>query len=270
MPTVQELYAEIWGKPDPDFEAAVTGSLHPRGADGLYDLFAWLSPAPDDLVLDVGGRDATHAVDLARRFGCRVLSLDPVPLHAELARARVAEAGLAERVAVETAGIEALPVGDGEAAHVWCHDVLNMVDLPRGLAECVRALRPGGGMLVYQTFGTALLEPNEARRLYAANAIRPENQDPARFEAIARDVGVAVAEQDVIASEWREHWAEAGDRRLLDDLLAVARMMRTEAALVERFGRARFEAELGGTLWGVYQMLGKLCPTAYLLRKQGS
>ena len=34
-----------------------------------------------------------------------------------------------------------------------------------------------------------------------------------------------------------------------------------------RLEPALFEAMLAGSLWGVYQLLGKLCPTLHLLRK---
>ena len=35
--------------------------------------------------------------------------------------------------------------------------------------------------------------------------------------------------------------------------------------LAERYGRAAVEAERGGLVWGIYQVLGKTCPTIYVL-----
>ena len=133
--------------------------------------------------------------------------------------------------------LEAIPTATGSIDHIWCRDVLNLVMLPAALSECARVLRPGGGMLVYQTFATAELAPFEADRLYQSMAIRPPNMDPAFFEGIARRCGFVIEACDPIRSEWREHWAEAGDHSLLDDLLAVARLGRREDEFVARFGR---------------------------------
>ena len=34
--------------------------------------------------------------------------------------------------------------------------------------------------------------------------------------------------------------------------------------LAAEFGAAAVDAALGGLLWGIYQLLGKLCPTVYV------
>jgi hypothetical protein len=36
---------------------------------------------------------------------------------------------------------------------------------------------------------------------------------------------------------------------------------------VEQAGAANHQIELANDLWGVYQMLGKLCPTLYVLER---
>jgi ubiquinone/menaquinone biosynthesis C-methylase UbiE len=270
MVTVEQLYGEFWaGEDDAAVQAELGRSLNPRNADVLYDLFARFAPGPDQTILDVGARDATYAVELVRRFGCRAIAVDPIPHHAELGRATVAAAGMSDRIGIERAAIEALPLADGTIDHVWCRDVLNHVDLPPGLAECRRVLKPGGGMLVYQTFATDLLEPREADRLFRSLAIVPANMDDAYFEATARTAGFAIEAKDVIDSEWRERLAEEGSHDAIDDLLRVARLRRNRAALVARFGEARYESALGDNVWGTYQFLGKLRPTVYLLRRAG-
>jgi hypothetical protein len=87
------------------------------------------------------------------------------------------------------------------------------------------------------------------------------------FQASAQAAGLSITSRDVISSEWRERWAEEGSTALLEDLLSVARMRRSEAAFVAQYGRERYEAIYAGRLWGIYQMLGKLQPTVYLLAK---
>lgn len=267
--TVEELYGDFWGRVDPEFQEAFGTSLKPRGADMLYDVFAGFGVGTDDTVLDAGCRDAIYAVELVRRFGCRAVAIDPVPLHIERAHRRVAEAGLADRITVHQARMEDMPIESGSIAAIWCRDVLNHVNLPASLAECHRVLVPGGRMLVYQTFATDKMELREAARLYTALAMVPENMSPTTFEGTARQVGFVIEQRDPIDSEWRERWIEDGDHQMLEDLLQVARMRRREEDLVQRFGRERYEAELAGAVWGIYQMLGKLCPTVYVLRKPG-
>jgi SAM-dependent methyltransferase len=260
------LYNEIWSSTS-ELEARCKESLNPRGSDLLYELFARFSPTAQSEVIDIGCRDASYAIELANRFGCRVLGIDPAPIHIQRARNKIAEAGLVDRVCAELAGIEALPATDGSLDMIWCRDVLNHVDLQRGLAECVRVLKPSGHMLVYQTFATPALEEREAARIYAAMAIVPQNMGEDFFQATAQAAGLSITTRDVVSSEWRERWAEEGSIALLEDLLWVARMRRSETPLVAQYGRERYEATYAGCLWGIYQLLGKLQPTIYLLMK---
>jgi SAM-dependent methyltransferase len=266
--SVQELYGEFWAdRAFDEFAAVVNESLGPRGPETLYDHFSQLDVRAGELVLDAGGRDGRYSVEIAKRFGCRVLMIDPVPGHLEQAADRIRSERLDGRISTDYAEIEQIPSPAGSIDHIWCRDVLNHVHLPQGMSECFRVLRPGGGMLVYQTFATELLEPQEARRLYNALAIIGENMNAANFEGHARRAGFVIQSIDRIDSEWRELWAESGDRQLIDELLWIARIRRSRDSLVHRYGHAKVEAQLAGASWGVYQMLGKLCPTVYLLRK---
>ncbi|HEX6700411.1 MAG TPA: hypothetical protein VF101_06725, partial [Gaiellaceae bacterium] len=69
-------------------------------------------------------------------------------------------------------------------------------------------------------------------------------------------------------SEWRERMIEDGEWDASADALAVARLRRREAELVERHGSASVAAAVGGRLWGLYQLLGKLCPTIYVWERR--
>jgi ubiquinone/menaquinone biosynthesis C-methylase UbiE len=266
VPTVEELYGELWAE-DEAFEAELDRSLDPRSVESLYDAFGALGAGPGDDVLDVGCRYGAHSVEIARRLGCRVIAADPIPRHLEQVRKRIAEEGLEDRVTVVEAAIESLPLEDRSVSHVWCRDMLNHVRLVEALSECLRVLRPGGRMLVYQTFATDLCEPNEASRLWSALAIVPENMARSHFEQTAHEAGFEITAVDEIDSEWREFWLETGDRRTVDGLLRAARLRRREIDFVARYGRDRYEAALADCVWGVYQLLGKLCPTVYVLEK---
>ena len=264
----EELYGELWAANESAVEAELKRSLNPENLDSLYDEFARLGVRAEHVVLDAGARDAAHSVRLARRFGCRVVAVDPIALHIERAQKRIADEGLSDHIDVSQAALESLPFDDESFDHIWCRDVLNHVELDRGLRECKRVLRPGGSMLIYQTFATEALEPKEAKRFFAAAATRGENMSPSFFVARARSAGLEIVRGKQLHGEWRERMLEDGSWDAVSDLLALSRLKRREPELVEQFGRTAVEAERGGLLWGIYQVLGKTCPTIYVLERR--
>jgi SAM-dependent methyltransferase len=263
MNSVQELYGELWAG-EKALDAELGKSLDPRGTDSLFTMFAALEPRPGELVVDVGSRDATHTIRLVREHGLRAVALDPVPLHVELAKNAVAGAGLEHEIEVVKAGIEAMPLADGVVDWIWCRDVIVHVDLSAGFAECARVMRPGGRMLVYVTLATELLEPREANALFNAVAVLPQSVDRTAVEAAAESAGLRLVSTTELGGEWRERMVEDGTWDAGDDLLRLSRLRRREAEVVESHGASRVSAYVGGKLWGIYQLLGKLCPTVYL------
>jgi hypothetical protein len=122
-------------------------------------------------------------------------------------------------------------------------------------------------VLVYQTFAEPACEPDEVRRLCAATASVAENMSSSFFETAAREAGFEIVGRERLRGEWRERMLEDGTWDVAADLLALSRLTRREHDLVERHGSARVEAVRAGLTWGVYQLLGKLCPTIYVLRR---
>jgi SAM-dependent methyltransferase len=265
--TVQELYGELWAR-ESGLEQQLAGSLEPRGTDSLNEVFASLGPRPGEVVLDAGGRDAVYAIELVRRHGLRAVTVDPVPHHAELARQAVAAAGLEEEIEVLEGAIEALPLADASVDWIWCRDVLVHVELEPGLAECARVLRPGGKMLVYATLATELLEPRERALLERGSAIASGSFDPENLEAVAERNGLRVHSVDRLRGEWRERMIEEGSWDPREELLLLSRLRRRYDELVEEHGQIEVEVSMVSALWGVYQLLGKLCPTVYVLERQ--
>jgi SAM-dependent methyltransferase len=266
MASVEQLY-QLWAD-ESALAAELDRSLDPRGVDWLFDVFAGLGPEPGQVVLDAGARDARHAIRLVRSHGLRAIALDPVALHAERARDAVAEAGLEDLVVVVEARLEEIPLDDRSVDFVWCRDVLVHVDQSRGLAECARVLRPGGRMLAYVTLATERLEPREAESLIRATALVPESLEAANLERAAERAGLTLVSVERIGGEWRERMIEDGSWDPGDDLLRLSRLRRREAEIVERHGDHAVEALTGGLLWGVYQLLGKLCPTVYVWERR--
>lgn len=150
---------------------------------------------------------------------------------------------------------------------VFSRDMLiHIADIDRALAECARVLRPGGAMVVHQTFAGPRLEPLEAAELYGGLAAVADRMEPSGFEEAALTAGFTVESCDVVGSEWREAWEEDGSRRSSQQLLQVARLIRAEDDLREEMGEVHYRIELANALWGVYQMIGKLEPRVYVLR----
>jgi SAM-dependent methyltransferase len=260
MTSVEELY-ELWSR-DSELRETLKQSLEPRGTEWLFELFASLEPRAGDVLVDVGCRDAKHTIRLVREHELRGYALDPLPLHVERAKAEVEQAGV--DVTVLEGTIEALPFDDDSVDWIWCRDVLVHTDVHRGLAECARVLRPRGRMVTYVTLATDQLEPREKRLLVNATALVPESLDPAQIEAAAGAAGLEELAVHRLAGEWRERMIEDDSWNAAESLLALSRLERREAALAAEYGATAVDAVRGGQLWGIYQMIGKLCPTVYV------
>ena len=264
--SVQQLYGELWAE-ESALDTELQKSFEPRGTEWLFDAFAELGPQRGQLVVDVGARDAGHTIRLVRDHGLRAIALDPVRHHVEVAKGAVTEAGLEQDVEVIEAGIEAMPIADGAADWIWCRDVLVHVDLARGFAECARILRPGGRMLAYITCATELLEQREGDALFEAVAVIPESTQRAAIERHAAAAGLTLTSYTPLGGEWRERMIEDGSWDPGSDLLRLSRLHRREPELVERHGETRVAAYAASRLWGVYQLLGKLCPSIFSWRR---
>jgi SAM-dependent methyltransferase len=251
--SVDELYGEIWVDETPAPSAPPA-----RGTDWLFEAFAQLRPQPGQLVVDVGARDARHAIRLVQEHGLRAVALDPVAHHVEVARTAVAEAGV--DIDVVQAGIEQMPIDDGAADWIWCRDVLVHVDLERGFKECARILKRDGQMLAYVTCSTDALEPHEAAWLFDAVAVVPESTQPAAIERHAEDAGLTLVSKTELGGEWRERMLEDGTWSANEALSQLSRLRRSGADLDD----PRVAAYAADKVWGIYQLLGKTCPTVYV------
>lgn len=267
MTTVADVYGGH-GMSEEACAALLDRSLRPRAPGMLYDLAGALGLAAGQRLLDLGCRDGAHTAALVERFRCAALGVDPVPQHIAQAQAVIAARGLAPRLAAVEGRAEAIPAAAGSFDAIWCRDVLTHVtDLDAAFRECARVLRPGGWMLVYQTFATPELHPAEAAFLCAALAAPPASLVEANVESAWTAHGFRCERRERIGSEWREAWEEDGSHATSGQLLRCARMRRNRGPLIAVLGQARYDAELAFCLWGVYQMLGKLCPTVTVLRR---
>lgn len=125
----------------------------PEGANlglGCGNPVALASLAPGETVLDLGSGAGFDCFLAAERVGPdgRVIGVDMTSGMVERARANALKGGFAN-VEFRLGEIEALPVADGVADIVISNCVLNLsANRPRVLSEAMRALRPGGRVII--------------------------------------------------------------------------------------------------------------------------
>lgn len=272
MRTVDEVYGSAFADEEA-FQAALSESLGPRGFDLIFELVAELGLPPGSAVLDVGAREAYHCIELSRRFGFTVRGIEPVRRHLDnAARAldalAAAEPEVAARIRIDEGVAQRLGEPDGSIDLIWCRDVLEHVeDLETVFCEFRRVLRPSGTAVIYQMTATDWLTPAEAARLWPPAGIYAASVDPRHFEAAITAAGLLIRQRIQLHGEWRERAEEDGAGLSARQLLWASRLLRNRPAYENRFGTNAYEAMLTDSLWGIYQMIGKLNPRIYVLSR---
>jgi SAM-dependent methyltransferase len=215
---ITELYAgQGWPA---DGDRLLQRSLAPRSPDMLLEAPGWLGLGAGQLVVDAGCRDATYAIALAQRYGCRVLGVDLVLAGLPKGGAYDAAAGATGRVALVQGDIQALPVAGGTSDLVWCRDTLSCLpDCALALRECARVLRLGGGMVLYAVFATDRLEPGDRALLVEGLGNSGASMHQPTVEAAIAAAGFVIVRRERIGSEWSEHRLEHDPGYLTQDLL---------------------------------------------------
>jgi ubiquinone/menaquinone biosynthesis C-methylase UbiE len=221
---------------------------------------------PGSLILDAGCRDAADLVRLVQTHKGRGIGVDPVAIHVERARAAVTDAGLADRIEIVQGVIEELPYPERSVDFVWCRDVLAQVEPLRAALSCLsRILRPDGRAIIYTTFVTELLTAQERALLERHLGNVAANLDEHGVEEAFDQAGLRIELKDIIGSEVKEH-AEEHSQSVSKTLLRLARLHRLRDAVTNTHGEEIYNHIDADLHWELYQCLGKLQPTVYLLR----
>ena len=236
------------------------------GPQSLHELAATLLTS-DSRILDAGCRDAQHLIHLVRANRCRGVGIDPLRWHVQRAVANVVGNGLGGTVHIEQGVIERLPHPAASFDLVWCRDVLTLVpDLDAAAAEFARVLTPEGHALIYVNVATDLLEPGEAERINGALGNVATSMDRVRLEAAFAQAGLSIMATREVGTEWREYEEET-TRPVSDELLKLARLRRRRDEIIARYGQETYDTAEASLHWLPYQLLGKLHPIIYVLRR---
>jgi cyclopropane-fatty-acyl-phospholipid synthase len=130
----------VW--PDP---AASLGAAQRHKLDRLCDLLAL---SPRDHLLELGCGWGGMAIHAARTRGCRVTAITISREQHALASGRVAEAGLADRVAIELCDYRDVQGRFDKIVSIEMLEQVGLAYLRDYFAICARALAPGGRLAV--------------------------------------------------------------------------------------------------------------------------
>lgn len=256
----REFFYDTYPRVEAAFAARLDESLAPRAPSVLLQVVRELDLQPDSRVVDVGCGEGAHAFRLATHFGFRVLGIDPVQRHLDLAREarRGAFPDIASRVSFERGSATRLPVPGSSLDLVWCRDVMvHVADPADALHEFARVLRPGGYVVSYQTVATDRLVADEADWLFDVMGVVPDSADPDVLDAAIAGSGLEVVDTIDLASEWGE-WSQENEGHAARALLHLARLLREPERYRDEFGEAAYDVMLGDCRWHVYRMMGKL------------
>jgi ubiquinone/menaquinone biosynthesis C-methylase UbiE len=240
-------------------------SLEPRGPDWLHDLAAEYV-APGAVILDAGCRDAAHLIRLVQAHDATGVGVDPVEIHVARANAAVTAAGLRARIEIVHGVMEALPYPDGHFDLVWCRDVVEQIELlVPALQGAARVLKRDGRMLVYTVFVTDLLAPQEFELLERSMGNVSSNLVERNVEEAFGSAGLAIERKEAIGTEFKQY-TEERTQPASRTLLRIARLRRLRRSIIESHGEDIYNHVEANLHWEVFQFLGKLQPTVYVLR----
>jgi demethylmenaquinone methyltransferase / 2-methoxy-6-polyprenyl-1,4-benzoquinol methylase len=142
--TRTELARELFAPLGPSYDRSAR--LLSLGRDPAWRRFlvSRLPVGPDDVVLDVATGTAAVALELVRQKGCSVVGVDQSPEMLTEARRRLMLAAATRQVRLVEAGAEKLPFEDASFDGLTAAYILRYLnDLPTGMRELARVLRPG-------------------------------------------------------------------------------------------------------------------------------
>jgi cyclopropane-fatty-acyl-phospholipid synthase len=180
-----------------------------------------LALEPGMRVLDVGCGWGSFAIHAAREHGASVLGITLSEPQAELARARVAEAGVADRVEIRVADYRRLEHASFDAiASIGMSEHVGDSQIDVYARTLFGLLRPGGTLLNH---AIAALDPNAEplKDLFSTRYVFPDGEPLAlsRVQLALERAGFHTGHVEGFREDYAitlRHWAERLDRHLAE------------------------------------------------------
>jgi cyclopropane-fatty-acyl-phospholipid synthase len=202
-------------------------AIFSRGAQSLEEaqrtklemVASKLALEPGMRVLDVGCGWGSFAIHAAREHGASVLGITLSEQQAELARARVAEAGVAEQVEIRVADYRHLEPGSFDAiASIGMSEHVGESQIDVYAATLFGLLRPGGTLLNH---AIAALDPSAEplEDLFSTRYVFPDGEPLplSRVQLALERAGFHTNHVEGFREDYAltlRHWAERLDRNL--------------------------------------------------------
>jgi cyclopropane-fatty-acyl-phospholipid synthase len=202
-------------------------AIFSRGAQTLEDaqrtklelVASKLGLEPGMRVLDVGCGWGSFAIHAARERGASVLGITLSEPQAELARARVAEAGVADRVEIRVADYRRLEPGSFDAiASIGMSEHVGDSQIDLYARTLFGLLRPGGTLLNH---AISALDPNAEplKDIFSTRYVFPDGEPLAlsRVQLALERAGFHTGHVEGFREDYAitlRHWAERLDRHL--------------------------------------------------------
>ena len=150
-----------------DIQAEVGITKHLGGFNATNELLTLCHVQDAKNILYVGSGIGVGPAYIARKFGCRVMTVDISDKMLSWTTQRALEEGVSSKVETRLANILDLPFEDNRFDAVLVESVLAFVESKeKALLECVRVIRPGGFIGINEVFWTEQPSPEmvEANR----------------------------------------------------------------------------------------------------------
>jgi SAM-dependent methyltransferase len=120
-----------------------------------------LSPRRNLKVADIGCGTGASTLVLAKALDARIVAVDFLPEFLDVLKSRAAHAGVADRIEIVNASMDALPIEAGSLDAIWSEGAIYNLGFENGLRQWRHLLKPGGILAVSELTWLTASRPAE-------------------------------------------------------------------------------------------------------------